>query len=128
MSKQYRPAISAGLCFCYLIDYTAFVPRVDRGIETAYIVREVVERPGALRRTVLVACPGLARLPRPTSHRRAATYYLYMKSTPEDPRASEPVGIVISRGSRAEPAPIFHAFVWASAPELTPVPKDTKAA
>jgi hypothetical protein len=62
VSKQYRPAINAGLCFCYLIDYTALVPRVDRGIETAYIVREVVERPGAPRRTVLVACPGLARL------------------------------------------------------------------
>jgi len=51
-----------------------------------------------------------------------------MKANIEDVRAEEPVGIVISRGTRAEPAPIFHAFVWAAAPELTPVPKDTKAA
>jgi len=55
-----------------------------------------------------------------------ATYH--MKATPEDPHATEPVGIVISRGTRAEPAPIFHAFVWAAAPELTPVPHDTRAA
>jgi hypothetical protein len=51
-----------------------------------------------------------------------------MKATPEDPRATEPVGIVISRGTRAEPEPIFHAFVWAAAPELAPAPRDTKAA
>jgi hypothetical protein len=51
-----------------------------------------------------------------------------MKAITEDPRASEPVGIVISRGSQAEPAPIFHAFVWGAAPELTPLPRDTKAA
>jgi len=40
----------------------------------------------------------------------------------------EPVGIVISRGSRAEPAPLIQAFVWGTAPELAPVPQDTKAA
>ena len=51
-----------------------------------------------------------------------------MKATTEDPRAMEPVGIVISRGSRAEPEPIFHAFVWGAAPDLAPVPQDTKAA
>lgn len=51
-----------------------------------------------------------------------------MKAITEDLRSSEPVGIVISRGSKAEPAPIFHAFVWGAAPELTPVPRDTKAA
>lgn len=51
-----------------------------------------------------------------------------MKANREDVRTEEPVGIVISRGTRAEPAPIFHAFVWGAAPELTPVPQDTKAA
>jgi hypothetical protein len=51
-----------------------------------------------------------------------------MKSSSEKSYQDEPVGIVISRGSRAEPAPIFHSFVWGSAPELTPVPQDTKAA
>ena len=51
-----------------------------------------------------------------------------MKAIREDLRATEPVGIVISRGLQAEPAPVFHAFVWGNAPELTPVPRDTKAA
>lgn len=30
----------------------------------------------------------------------------------------EPVGIVISRGSRAEPSPRLLAYVWGPAPEL----------
>jgi hypothetical protein len=30
---------------------------------------------------------------------------------------TEPVGIVISRGSRAEAAPKFSAYVWGPAPE-----------
>ena len=30
----------------------------------------------------------------------------------------EPVGIVISRGSRAEPAPRFSAYIWGPAPEV----------
>jgi hypothetical protein len=51
-----------------------------------------------------------------------------MKAKTEKQLSGEPVGIVISRGSRAEPAPIFCAFVWGAAPELTPVPQDTKAA
>jgi hypothetical protein len=51
-----------------------------------------------------------------------------MKAPTERGHQDEPVGIVISRGSRAEPAPIFCAFVWGTAPELTPVPQDTKAA
>ncbi len=51
-----------------------------------------------------------------------------MKATTDNQRSGEPVGIVISRGSRAEPAPIFCAFVWGAAPDLTPIPQDTKAA
>ena len=30
----------------------------------------------------------------------------------------EPIGIVISRGSRAEAAPRFWAYVWGPAPEI----------
>jgi hypothetical protein len=29
----------------------------------------------------------------------------------------EPVGIIISRGSRSEPAPRFSAYVWGPVPE-----------
>ena len=39
----------------------------------------------------------------------------------------EPVGIVISRGSRAEPAPKFLAYVWGPAPEAS-VEEASKAA
>jgi hypothetical protein len=31
---------------------------------------------------------------------------------------SEPVGIVISRGSREEPTPAFFAYIWGPAPEV----------
>lgn len=90
-------------------------------------VEALTERPGALRRTVLVACPGSTRSYLDVSARDPAPV-LYMKAITEDPRTTEPVGIVISRGSKAEPAPIFLAFVWGAAPELSPVPRDTKAA
>jgi hypothetical protein len=29
----------------------------------------------------------------------------------------EPIGIVISRGPRAEPVPVFFSYVWADDPE-----------
>lgn len=31
--------------------------------------------------------------------------------------AEEPIGIVISRGKRDEPAPAFRAYIWGPAPE-----------
>ena len=51
-----------------------------------------------------------------------------MKAKKEDVIQSEPVGIVISRGTRAEPTPLIRAFVWGPAPELTAIPQDTRAA
>jgi len=80
-----------------------------------------------VRRTVLVAFPG--RLV--SNHdliRPLIGPLLYMKPHCEELGEKEPVGIVISRGSRAEPAPLIQAFVWGTAPELAPVPQDTKAA
>lgn len=41
--------------------------------------------------------------------------------------AEEPVGIVISRGSREEPPPTFSVYVWGPAPEPEPI-TDPKAA
>jgi hypothetical protein len=38
----------------------------------------------------------------------------------------EPIGIVISRGLRDEPAPVVTAYVWGPAPELDS--QETKAA
>lgn len=40
----------------------------------------------------------------------------------------EPLGIIISRGSRAEAAPRFWAYVWGPAPELGATSPETKAA
>jgi hypothetical protein len=40
------------------------------------------------------------------------------KKQVESSAASEPLGIVISQGSRAEQAPRFWAYVWGPAPEL----------
>jgi hypothetical protein len=40
----------------------------------------------------------------------------------------EPMGIVISRGSRVESTPRFAAYVWSQASDLTPLPAETRAA
>jgi hypothetical protein len=40
-----------------------------------------------------------------------------MRKAAESKEESEPVGIVISRGSREEPTPVFFAYVWGPAPE-----------
>jgi hypothetical protein len=54
--------------------------------------------------------------------------HIYMKAKTTKNHEGEPVGIVISRGSRSEPAPIIQAFEWGPAPELSPVAQDHKAA
>ena len=41
-----------------------------------------------------------------------------MPKAAEAKEESEPVGIVISRGSREEPTPAFFAYIWGPAPEL----------
>jgi hypothetical protein len=40
-----------------------------------------------------------------------------MRKAAESEKESEPVGIVISRGSRDEPTPAFFAYIWGPAPE-----------
>ncbi len=42
-----------------------------------------------------------------------------MKKAYPLPVDDEPIGIVISRGTRAEPIPMFSAYVWGPAPEPT---------
>ena len=44
-----------------------------------------------------------------------------MRDTSSVRGTNEPVGIVISRGSREEARPAFLAFVWGPAPEDDPV-------
>ena len=43
-----------------------------------------------------------------------------MKKKPAESGPSEPLGIIISNGSRQEVAPRFSAYVWAPAPEAEP--------
>ena len=40
----------------------------------------------------------------------------------------EPIGIVISRGSRAESIPRFAAYVWSQAGDVTPTVPEPRAA
>jgi hypothetical protein len=51
-----------------------------------------------------------------------------MKDTTLPLIQSEPMGIIISRGERAEPTPRISAYVWGPAPEPSPPKSGTKAA
>lgn len=53
-----------------------------------------------------------------------------MQSNEEKEIDQEPVGIVISRGTRAEAAPRFSAYVWGNfeEPPTTPEPTEARAA
>ena len=41
-----------------------------------------------------------------------------MTKKQEASRSDEPIGIIISRGSREEPTPIFSTYIWGPAPEV----------
>ena len=52
-----------------------------------------------------------------------------MKATTTTPiTEKEPIGIVISRGSRAEHVPAFFAYVWGPAPETPDDVREVQAA
>jgi hypothetical protein len=51
-----------------------------------------------------------------------------MTTSRQDVQEEEPMGIVISRGSRAEPAPRVWAYVWGPVPEGDDSTRDVKAA
>ncbi len=40
-----------------------------------------------------------------------------MKKIHEPIKSEEPLGIIISRGDRAEPRPVFAAYIWGPVPE-----------
>jgi hypothetical protein len=52
----------------------------------------------------------------------------YMKGNPTNVPEQEPIGIVISRGSRQEDVPRVFAYVWGPAPETTEESRETKVA
>ncbi len=45
-----------------------------------------------------------------------------MKKNRKDIGSSEPIGIVISRGDRTEPTPVFSAYIWGPVPDAKPEP------
>jgi hypothetical protein len=49
-----------------------------------------------------------------------------MTKKPETTSSDEPIGIIISRGSREEPTPMFTTYIWGPAPE--PADDASKAA
>jgi hypothetical protein len=40
-----------------------------------------------------------------------------MKKDRKDNDSSEPMGIIISRGDRTEPTPVFSAYIWGPVPD-----------
>ena len=40
-----------------------------------------------------------------------------MKKDRKDSGSSEPLGIIISRGDRTEPTPVFSAYIWGPVPD-----------
>ncbi len=53
---------------------------------------------------------------------------IYMKGNANTVADQEPIGIVISRGSRQEHVPMVSAYVWGPVPETSDEPIETKAA
>ena len=43
-----------------------------------------------------------------------------MKKDRKETSQSEPLGIIISRGDKTEPTPLFAAYIWGPVPEDTP--------
>lgn len=42
---------------------------------------------------------------------------MMMKKNRKENGSSEPLGIVISRGDRTEPTPVFSAYIWGPVPD-----------
>ena len=43
-----------------------------------------------------------------------------MKKDRKETDSSEPIGIIISRGDRTEPTPVFSAYIWGPVPDAVP--------
>jgi hypothetical protein len=42
-----------------------------------------------------------------------------MKKDRKDIASAEPLGIIISRGDKTEPTPVFSAYIWGPVPEAS---------
>ncbi len=50
-------------------------------------------------------------------HGVAITRERVMKKDRKETNSSEPLGIIISRGDKTEPTPVFSAYIWGPVPE-----------
>jgi hypothetical protein len=71
--------------------------------------------------------PGVSDLP-PDTERCAKAHIHIMKAKTKSRPDQEPVGIVISRGTRLEQSPMVVAYVWGPAPEISEDPLESKVA
>jgi hypothetical protein len=56
----------------------------------------------------------------PERHARTYQLRVSMKKDRKETGSSEPIGIIISRGDRTEPTPVFSAYVWGPVPDAVP--------
>jgi hypothetical protein len=61
-------------------------------------------------------------------HNRIYKARVGMKKDRKDIGTSEPMGIIISRGDRTEPTPVFSAYVWGPVPDAEVADTATRAA
>ena len=66
---------------------------------------------------LLLQRPRRSRVHIAASPIRAVSTVKLMKIDRTNQKSQEPIGIVISRGSREEATPVFWAYVWGPAPE-----------
>ncbi|MFL5487269.1 MAG: hypothetical protein ACJ8AJ_02185 [Gemmatimonadaceae bacterium] len=52
----------------------------------------------------------------------------FMKKDRKETSASEPMGIIISRGDTTQPTPVFSAYIWGPAPEDDTQASENRAA
>ena len=83
---------------------------------------------GDVRRRAMVGAANRSRRPAERQNSRLPEPHLYMKSKLAAAADQEPVGIVISRGSRQEQVPAVFAYVWGPAPEPTEEVRETRVA
>jgi len=76
----------------------------------------------------MVGAANRSRRPAEGQNPRLPEPHLYMKSKLAAAADQEPVGIVISRGSRQEQVPAVFAYVWGPAPEPTEEVRETRVA
>jgi hypothetical protein len=54
---------------------------------------------------------------RPVSKAGIHQVRVRMKKDRKETGSTEPIGIIISRGDRTEPTPVFSAYIWGPVPE-----------